>query len=131
MTNTFSLGDLRKGSGDCQGIRLCDQRAGILVPLLPSPSSHTHTSKGEEKDWRSNQLPVADDFTNQSCLFNKAPIITQKDGIWRASGLRMPGDSGRRARLERAGMHKPFFPTLPRHLFHLAVSQLHPFIISQ
>lgn len=53
----------------------------------PFPTSHTHTSKGEEKDWRSNQLPVADDFTDQSCLFNKAPIITQKDGIWRASGL--------------------------------------------
>ena len=87
VTSTFSLGDLKRGLRGLPGDSTMWSEGWNFSAHSPFPTSPTHTPLVGEKNWRSNQLPTADDFIHHSCLFNEAPIKTQKDGIWRASGL--------------------------------------------
>ena len=85
---------------------------------------------GGERDWRLKGYPITNDLINHAYVIK--PPWKAKESVWRASGL-VNTWTAREIDTFRESMDTPcpFSIPCPKHLFHLAVPELYPFIINQ
>ena len=92
--------------------------------------SHPSVLWGEERGWRVNRLPKANDLINHEYVM-KSPWKHKRTGFKELLSWWTQGDLGRVGLGEGTEVPWPFPLPCPMHLFPLAVPELYPFIINQ